>query len=238
MSCRVADVTAPLEEVGGGQQLGGRQPDLAGEVVGVPDHGRQDLARPGVPGTGDGGEHLRGDLLTRRRPGRRGGVCVGTVGREIPAVRILAAELEQNGGDGIEDRRVVVADAEVAHFPDARLAGALDGAGRQGDDAVGTFQQDLTGLGEFHPRWRPPEKPDSHVVFEPLYLPGQRRLRHVQPERRAVDVKFLGDGNEAFELPGVDCSCAAGVSDPEDGFGSWSLRHGPPVAGLEPSKLS
>ncbi len=82
--CRVADVTAPLEEVGGGQQLGGRQPDLAGEVVGVPDHGRQDLARPGVPGTGDGGEHLRGDLLTRRRPGRRGGVCIGTVGREIP----------------------------------------------------------------------------------------------------------------------------------------------------------
>ena len=50
--CLVADVAAPLQEVGGGQQLPRLEPDLPGEVVRVPDHGGQDLPGPGAAGTG------------------------------------------------------------------------------------------------------------------------------------------------------------------------------------------
>jgi len=58
----------------------------------------------------------------------------------------------------------------------------------------------------------------------------------LQPNRRAVDVEFLGDGDQTFELPGIDRRCAAGVSDPEDGL--RSLGHDPPVPCLDPSNLS
>jgi hypothetical protein len=51
----------------------------------------------------------------------------------------------------------------------------------------------------------------------------------VQPDRSAVGVEFLGDGDEAFELPGINRRRPAGVSDPEDGL--RSLGHDPPVDG-------
>jgi hypothetical protein len=40
----------------------------------------------------------------------------------------------------------------------------------------------------------------------------------VQPESRPVDVQLLRDGDEAFELPGIDRGYLVGADGPEDGL--------------------
>jgi hypothetical protein len=94
----VADLPAAAQEVGGRQQFTGREADLSGEVVRMPDHGCEDLTRPGVLGRRDGSQHLGGDLLARHRLGRRGAAGaraagLGSVDREVIGPPTLCLKL-------------------------------------------------------------------------------------------------------------------------------------------------
>src|ERR1700733_2866125 len=78
--CLVADLAASPEEVCGGQQLPGLEPDLACQVVSVPDNGGQNSPRARTAGTAQRRQDLSSDLLAGERslPCADCDLCEGT----------------------------------------------------------------------------------------------------------------------------------------------------------------
>nr|WP_242468688.1 hypothetical protein [Rhodovibrio salinarum] len=61
------------------------------------------------------------------------------------------------------------------------------------------------------PGWRHADNPvaalqqlGADLVFETSHSGRQRRLGHVEPGRRAMEMEFLGDGNELPQLAQID----------------------------------
>ena len=75
------------------------------------------------------------------------------------------------------------------------IAGPFDIA----QDALGTFEQSLTGLRQPHAAIGPGEKRCVELVLEPLHMPGQRGLGDLQVRRRAGDAAELGDADEVMQ---------------------------------------
>src|SRR5204862_1596942 len=75
------------------------------------------------------------------------------------------------------------------------VAGALDVA----QDAHRAFEQLLAGLGQPDPAIGSGEQRHPELLFEPLHMAGQRRLRQAQMRRGAGDAAELGDPDEIAE---------------------------------------
>ena len=73
----------------------------------------------------------------------------------------------------------------------------LGGRGTQAQQATGVGQEGMTGQRQAYIAAVAIKKRDVQVVLQQLDLPAQRRLRHVQPLRRAAEMEFLGDRDEA-----------------------------------------
>ena len=99
-------------------------------------------------------------------------------------------------------------EADGRHHPQRHLA--ADGAGQAADLGDGAFklahrpvdplQQRAAGLGQLHPPAVPGEQRHPHLRLQQPDLPGQRRLRQVQPVRRAAERAGLGHFAEGAEL--------------------------------------
>jgi hypothetical protein len=76
-------------------------------------------------------------------------------------------------------------------------------ARRQRQQVGHLVQQRRAGFGEFHALGRAHEERRAEFVFQRADLPRQRRLRHVQALGGAVDVAFLGHGEEVAHLSQV-----------------------------------
>ena len=72
------------------------------------------------------------------------------------------------------------------------VAGSLEVA----QDALRALKQLLPAFGQPHAAIGAREQGDFELVFEPLDMPGQRRLRDVEMRRGARDAAKLGDADE------------------------------------------
>ena len=98
-------------------------------------------------------------------------------------------------GDG---RRRAEADGPARHIGprgDIRL-----GAGEFVQQPLAALQQQLPRLGDDDVASLPLEQIDAELAFQPLHLPGQRRLRDVQQLRRATEAAEPRDRHEILDL--------------------------------------
>ena len=72
---------------------------------------------------------------------------------------------------------------------------------KRGSDAI---QQGASGDGEGDGPWRPIEKLESKLAFEPGDLLAQRGLRDVEPFRRPREVQLVREREERRQQPEVN----------------------------------
>ena len=109
--------------------------------------------------------------------------------------RRRVTDLERPGlaeRDAARDLRCALGEFQYA----ARLGQEAAARGRQPHRAAGTLQQ-----------WRVDD------VFQHLDLPGERRLRHVEPCRRATEVQLFRDRDKTAELVQVEHRCMPGMDE-------------------------
>jgi hypothetical protein len=63
------------------------------------------------------------------------------------------------------------------------------------------FQKKLARWIQLHAAWQAIEKLEADLFFQILNLPGQRRLCHAQPARRAPVMLLLPDRHEIAQMP-------------------------------------
>jgi hypothetical protein len=161
------------------------------------------------------GEQLPADLWP---PGPR----AGQDQVDIPAQQLVRDLLRQTlvqpelhpGLDGLE-RLDQVRDeprAQGPHEPDSywpsmRIEQPRDVRARGvklGDDLDGMPGEHPAEHVEPHAVPRPVEQPDSELILQPPYRPGDRRLAEVQPGRRRGHVLVLRNGQEGLQVVGAD----------------------------------
>ena len=85
-----------------------------------------------------------------------------------------------------------------------QAAGVIDAA----EDVPDLSQEDASAIGERHVMPAPIEQRNADRRFELTDLLAERRLRRVQPRRRAREVQLLGDGHEVAQVPQFHASQA------------------------------
>ncbi len=108
----------------------------------------------------------------------------------------VVAKLQQDGRNGIQNRRAENTDIQSPQFALTSALGTLGGLLHDRTDITCLFQQQLPRRGQVHASWSADEQLYIQLFFELLNLPGQRRLGNVQTRSGPADVSFFSDSNE------------------------------------------
>lgn len=81
------------------------------------------------------------------------------------------------------------------------------------------------GLGQLHALGGAHKQLHAQLFFQLLNLPGERRLRDMQPRRGAADVQLFRHGDEVFQMPEIHVFSPARAR--------WPQRQNPYLKSIE-----